>query len=196
MPQDRAALTRAKLVQTASELIRRKGFVATRIDDVCELSNVTKGAFFHHFKTKEELAGACLGEWRRSMVAMVAQAPFQKVTDPRKRLLACIDFYIEIFDDPRTLKSCLVGTTVQEVSETHPELRSEAHQCFEGAKGMFKSLLDEAAKKRRKRIDTASLADLWIAAIQGSFILYKASQDAAVIRRNLQHVKKYIAAQL
>ena len=61
---------------------------------------------------------------------------------------------------------------------------------------MFKSLLDEAAKKRGKRIDTASLADLWIAAIQGSFILYKASQDAAVIRRNLQHVKRYIAAQL
>jgi len=78
VPQDRSIATRAKLVQTASELIRRKGFIATRIDDICEVSGVTKGAFFHHFKTKEELAEACLAEWKSNVSEILASAPFQK----------------------------------------------------------------------------------------------------------------------
>lgn len=196
MPQDRATATRAKLVQTASELIRRKGFIATRIDDVCDVSGVTKGAFFHHFKTKEDLAEACLVEWSRTMSEMIEKAPFQKGTDPSKRVLHCIDFIIQIFDNPQTLRSCLVGTTVQEVAETNPQLRAAANRCFEHANRLFTAMLDEACRTANKRVDTASLADLWIVTLQGSLILYKASQNPSVIRRNLQHMKQYIAGHL
>lgn len=196
VPQERATATRDKLIRTASELIRHKGFVATRIDDVCEVSGVTKGAFFHHFKTKEELAEACLAAWGHGMSAMLNGAPFVKLESPTKRVLGCMDFLIKTFDDPNTIKSCLVGTTVQETSETHPQLRGAANKCFGLVREMFKSLLDEACQRSEKRVDTASLADLWISTIQGSLILYKASQDPSVIRKNLKHVKQYIAAHL
>jgi len=197
VPQDRSIATRAKLLETAGSLIRSKGVIATRVEDVCELTGVTKGAFFHHFKTKEDLAESCLVEWRRSMSEMLANAPFQKIAKPKQRAIGCMDFFIQLFDNPATPKSCLVGTTIQEVSETHPQLRSAANQCFEHARGLFQGLLDEVCKAGRKRgVDTASLADLWIATIQGSLILYKASGDLSVIRKNLQHVKLYIAAQL
>jgi len=197
VPQDRSIATRAKLVQTASELIRRKGFIATRIDDICEVSGVTKGAFFHHFKTKEELAEACLAEWKSNVSEILASAPFQKETDPRKRVLRSIDFFIQLFEKPQTLKSCLVGTTVQEISETHPPLRLAANVCLGHAKLQFKKLLDDAcAASSNRRVDTDSLADLWIATIQGSLIVYKASQNPLVIRKNLQHFRQYVAEYL
>ena len=60
--QDRAAATRQKLIQGATELIRKKGYVATTIDHICQHSGVTKGAFFHHFKTKEEIGRASCRE--------------------------------------------------------------------------------------------------------------------------------------
>jgi TetR/AcrR family transcriptional repressor of nem operon len=193
MPQDRATATRAKLVQTATELIRRKGYIATRIDDVCEHAGVTKGAFFHHFATKEDLAEACLVDWGRSTGQMLLNAPFQNEPDPSKRVLGVFDFFIELFDQPDAMRSCLVGTTVQEVSETHPQLRLAANQCFEAARSLFKSMLEEACQSSSEPVDTTSLADLWMATLQGSLILYKASQNPAVIRTSLQHTKNYIA---
>jgi TetR/AcrR family transcriptional regulator, transcriptional repressor for nem operon len=194
--QQRAALTRDKLIRTATELIRRRGFVATRIDDVCEIAGMTKGAFFHHFKTKEELAEACLTAWGQMMTETMQTAPFQNARTPRDRVLGAMDFFITVFDDPKTLKSCLVGTTVQEVSETHPQLRAAAHGCLSNLGELFKGMLDDACRNVKPRVDTASLSNLWIAAIQGSLILYKASHEPAVIRKNLQHMKKYIAGYL
>ena len=127
---------------------------------------------------------------------MLAGAPFQKLTSPRQRALGCMDFFIDIFDRPATLKSCLVGTTVQEVSETHPQLRQAANECFAHATGLFRGLLEESFQGHPSEVDTASLADLWVATLQGSLILYKASGDSSVIRRNLQHAKQYIAERL
>ena len=196
MPQERATATKAKLVRTASDLIRHRGFLATRIDDVCEVAGVTKGAFFHHFKSKEELAEECLVAWGRQMTDLLTSAPFQKAKDPRKRVLGVIDFFISVFDDPEMVKSCLVGTTVQEISETHPELRAAANRNFNLMKGYFKAMIDEACGPGAKRVDSASLADLLISTIQGSLLLYKASRDPSVIRKNLQHVKQYIAGYL
>jgi TetR/AcrR family transcriptional regulator, transcriptional repressor for nem operon len=196
VPQQRATVTRDKLIHTATDLIRRKGFVATRIEDVCDLAGVTKGAFFHHFKTKEHLAEGCLVAWGQALADTLKKAPFQKAATPKKRALGSMEFFIKVFDDPNTLKSCLVGTTIQETSETHLQLREASHQCFTRLKDFFKTMLDEACDQRKPRVDTASLADLWISAIQGSLIVYKASRDPSVIRKNLQHVKQYIAGYL
>ncbi|MBI2479444.1 MAG: TetR/AcrR family transcriptional regulator [Planctomycetia bacterium] len=184
------------MIEAATELIRRRGYVATTIDHICEHSGVTKGAFFHHFKTKEELAGACLVAWDQMAAAMVEAAPFQTIADPRKKVLGYMDFFAEFLCDPKTLRSCLAGTTVQEVAETNQPLRDAANMCFRNSEKRFQTLLKDARKNARKPIDTASLAALWIATIQGSLILYKASQDASVIRRNLEHIKRYIASLL
>jgi len=190
--QKRAVATQRKLIGAATELIRRKGYVATTIDDICEQSGVTKGAFFHHYKTKEELAVAALEAWDEMVEAMEESAPFQKVKAPRKRVVAYMEFLIGVFTAPGTLKSCLAGTTAQEVSDTNPALRNGANACFVNAQARFQEILDAACKGSRKRVNTASLSALWMATIQGSLILYKASQDAAVIRGNLEHVKRYI----
>ena len=193
MVQKRAAATRQKLIQSATEIIRRKGYVATTIDDICEHSGVTKGAFFHHFKTKEDLAEACLVAWDQMAAAMEKGAPFQKTANSRRRVLGYMEFFIGVFDNPKILKSCLAGTTVQEVSDTNPILRDAANVCFLNAEKRFQALLDDACKTLRKPVDTASLAALWVATMQGSLILFKASQDPSLIRGNLEHVKRYIA---
>jgi TetR/AcrR family transcriptional repressor of nem operon len=193
VPQARAIATRSKLLQSATELIRRQGYAATTIDRVCADSGITKGAFFHHFKTKEELAEACLLAWDQMAAAREAGARFQRAADPRRKVLGYMEFFAALFDDPQTPKSCLAGTTVQEVAGTNPALRAAANLCFQNAGKRFQVLLDCACRTSRRRVNTASLASLWIATLQGSLILAKASRDAAVIRRNLEHVKQHIA---
>jgi TetR/AcrR family transcriptional repressor of nem operon len=196
MPRSRPTDAKADLLRAGSELIRRNGYVATSVDDVCAAAGVTKGAFFHHFPSKEALAEACLGEWATGTVNMVATAPFQSETDPALRLVGCMDFFVAVFSDPDMLKSCLAGTVVQEVSETHPTLRKAAQTCFALAETRFQQLLDAAFPKGKNRPDTTSLARLWFATLQGSLVLFKASQDATVIRTSLTHVKEYIGSLL
>ena len=48
--------SKTKLLQAAIRVIRVKGYTATRVDDVCEAAGLTKGSFFPHFDSKEELA--------------------------------------------------------------------------------------------------------------------------------------------
>jgi TetR/AcrR family transcriptional repressor of nem operon len=196
MQRDRSTATQSKLIAAATELIRRKGYIATTIDEICEQAGLTKGAFFHHYASKEELAQACLEQWDVMGAAMDAGAPFQSAGGAAARVTGYMDFYISLFDDPALLKSCLAGTTVQEVANTNPVLRDAANACFVNAATRFRKLLDAACRGSRKRVATASLAEFWISSVQGSLILFKSSQDAGVIHRNLVHAKKYIVSQL
>ena len=52
-----------KLLGAALALFREKGFTATTVDDLCARAGVTKGAFFHHFKTKEDVGVAAADHW-------------------------------------------------------------------------------------------------------------------------------------
>jgi TetR/AcrR family transcriptional repressor of nem operon len=51
-----ATSARDKIVAAAIDLFRRNGYVATTVDEICAAAGVTKGAFFHHFESKEDLA--------------------------------------------------------------------------------------------------------------------------------------------
>jgi TetR/AcrR family transcriptional regulator, transcriptional repressor for nem operon len=44
--------SKEKLLDAALQVIRTKGYTATRIEDICEAAGLTKGSFFHHFKSK------------------------------------------------------------------------------------------------------------------------------------------------
>ena len=56
--------TREQILQAAKELFMRKGYHNTSIYDLFEKAAITKGAFYHHWRTKEELALTILEEMR------------------------------------------------------------------------------------------------------------------------------------
>jgi TetR/AcrR family transcriptional repressor of nem operon len=183
---------RGKLIDAATLLFRRNGYVATSVDEICAEAGVTKGACFHHFDSKESLAKACLKQWESQVVVMHENAPFQSIADPLEKLLGCIEYFAGVFENRAILKSCLAGTTVQEVAETNPALREAAQACFLSGENLFRALLDNACNSRNVRLDTQSLAKLWMATLQGSLLLFKASRDDTVIPRNLRHFRNYV----
>jgi TetR/AcrR family transcriptional repressor of nem operon len=194
MVRKEAENSREKVIRAGTELIRRNGYVATTVDAICIEAGVTKGAFFHHFASKEALAEACLDAWTDNFLAMIDGAPFHSISDPVEKLVGCMDFFIGALGNPQFVKSCLAGTVVQEVSESHPVLRAGAQACFAAGEQRFRDLLDAVCRARDLKLDTASIAKLWVGTIQGSFLLAKASRDDAVVAASLTHVKRYIQA--
>lgn len=187
-------LTRDKLLISALKLIRTKGYGATTVDDLCKDSGVTKGAFFHHFKTKEDAAIAATQFWNAGTGVLFANADYHKHEDPLDQVIAYIDFRAALLKMGGLPDiTCLLGTTVQETFDTNPALREA---CNIGIAGHAETvrLMIEAAKARHAPRATWSAESLALhtqAVIQGAFIVAKARNDIGVAHDSIIHLRRY-----
>ena len=114
--------SKTKLLNAALHVIRAKGYAGNLpVDDVCHEAGVTMGSFFHHFKSKDELAFSAAA-FGNDDGRIFASAPFQQLRDPLERLLGYVDFR-EILQGELPDYTCLLGTLVQETYATHPDIR-------------------------------------------------------------------------
>ncbi len=109
-------------------VIRTRGYAGTSVDDLCQEAGVTKGAFFHHFKSKEDMAVAAAGHFGAMAEGLFSQAGYRTLADPLERLLAYVDFRKSILSGTLPEFTCLLGTLVQEAYETHPAIAAAANR--------------------------------------------------------------------
>jgi TetR/AcrR family transcriptional regulator, transcriptional repressor for nem operon len=184
---------RARLIQAAQSLVRHKGFAATSVDDLCAAAGVTKGAFFHHFASKEALGVALIDDWTATTGAMFAAHPYNREPDPLDRVFGYLDLRRQILDQPIPEFSCVAGTTVQEVFETSGPMREAAAQSVASGFEHVRPHLAEALKAHPVPGVTAeSLALAFQVAVQGGIILAKALNDAAPARDAFDHLERYL----
>ncbi len=185
---------RNKLLDAALSLIRQKGYAATTVDDLCAAAGVTKGAFFHHFKSKDELAVAAADYWSEMTSVFFEQAHYHSHADPLDRVLGYIDFRKAIITGAIPEFTCLVGTMVQETYDSHPAIRDACARSITGHAAKVEADISAAIEKYG--IDppwtSKSLALYTQAVLQGSFILAKATDRPEVAVSCIDHLRRYI----
>jgi TetR/AcrR family transcriptional repressor of nem operon len=190
----RESVARQKLLDAALSVVRTKGYSATSVDDLCHAAGVTKGAFFHHFKTKDELAVAAADHWSSMTGELFARAPYHQPGDPLARVLAYVDFRKALLRGEVCAFTCFAGTLVQETYDTHPAIRDACRRSiFAHAETLEKDI--ELARKLHapEAAWTArSLALHTQAVLQGAFILAKASGDRDIAAESVAHLRRYI----
>lgn len=186
--------SKTKLLDAALYVIRAKGYTATRVEDVCDAAGLTKGSFFHHFKSKEELALEAAAYFSSTADALFAAASYRNLHDPLDRLLGYVDFRKAILMGELPQFTCLLGTMVQEVYETHPLIREACDRYIRAHAATLEADIAEAMAKYGPRPEwtAESLALYTQAVIQGAFILAKAHRSAEVAAGNLEHLRRYL----
>ncbi|WP_284154933.1 TetR/AcrR family transcriptional regulator [Algicella marina] len=185
---------RTRLLDAAREIIRRKGFTATTVADLCGAAGVTKGAYFHHFDSKEALGIAAAEDWRDTTGALFARAPYHESEDPLGRVLAYIDFRMEMIGGEMAAFTCVAGTMAQEVHELHPAVRDA---CGDAITSHAATLVPDIAAAMEAR-DLAgdwtaeSLALHTQAVLQGSFVIAKATGNVEAARESVRHLRRYV----
>lgn len=189
---------RTRLLEAARDLIRAQGFAGTSVDDLCRHAKVTKGAFFHHFKSKEDLGVAVADYWAQTTSALFAQADYHALPNPLERVLGYIDFRRSLIAGDLAQFTCLVGTMVQESFAGSEAIRSACGGSIFGHAETLESDIQAAmdALEQKPTWTAASLARHTQAVMQGAFILAKASDSAeagrAIATEQLGHLRAYV----
>lgn len=186
--------TRRRLIDAAIRVIREKGFVATTVDDLCIAAGVSKGAFFHHFPDKQALALAAAEEFSARAAGIFDVPSVREPASARDRVFAYLAFRKSLLTGDVVEATCLFGTMVQEVYDTHPAIRDACALAIGSHAG---GLVADLASAKAACAPTAdwtpeSLALHTQAVIQGAFILAKTAGDLAVAVDSVTHLERYL----
>jgi AcrR family transcriptional regulator len=65
--QNRSKETRGKIIQAAQDLFSRTGYESASVSEICELAGISKGAFYHHFPSKQSVFMELLNDWLKGI---------------------------------------------------------------------------------------------------------------------------------
>jgi TetR/AcrR family transcriptional repressor of nem operon len=186
--------SKSKLVDAALSVVRAKGYSAARVDDICTAAGLTKGSFFHHFDSKDDLALAAAELWRIRARSCFDQIPSQITDDPLERLFAYLAVRKSMMSGDLSQWTCFAGTMIQETYATHPALRDACGAVIAEHSATVAEMIAAAMRKYGVRSDwTAESLALHIqGVIQGAFILAKAQGRAEVATDNIDHLRRYL----
>ncbi|GGC79341.1 TetR family transcriptional regulator [Tersicoccus solisilvae] len=210
MPRN-GAINRERILATAEHLVIEKGFAATALDEVIEGAGTSKGAFFHHFPTKLDLAKALVDRYVTADLGQLQNALSETAhlaADPRARLLA----FLRIFEDGADelmseQSSCLYVSTVVErdllTAGTADRIVDAVVGWREPVAGLIRAAVEAHAGHERgddetnddgnaDGVDADALADHLFVTFEGAFVLCRATGDAGHMRAQLRVLRQLV----
>lgn len=141
-------------------LFLTNGYTATSIDAICEAAGVTKGAFFHYFKSKDDFASEVL---HFTWSPVEAEHHTLDSSDARQRLAEHIAFMARwVWETGR-----LMTVMAQELASSNPEIRSQIGGYFAAWMGYLDTLLAAAVDEAESAVETESLKEFIVATTEG-----------------------------
>ncbi len=200
MPRD-GTRTRLLLLDTAQDLIERNGFAATSVDQIIDASGSSKGAFFHHFASKQALADALVTRYVDADLEMLAAglAAGAEIADPVEKVLAFVGFYeqwAETLLESET--SCLYIAALTERNLLDASTRAEVERGIRGWRTALAGLLADAfaAADVIDGPDVEEFADHLFVTFEGAFLLCRALGSADPMRAQVRVYRQLLAAVL
>lgn len=188
MPKD-GGPTRERILQVAERLMTDQGYHATSVDQVIAESATSKGAFFHHFSSKSDLAVQLVERYVASDLAHLdtGLAATAEIEDPVDRVVAFLRFYEDGADALMTEQSgCLYASVLAERQFTGGDVNRQVATAERAWRDGLAGLLRPAVAARPGvDVDVEALADHLFTTFEGGFILCRTLEDRSAMRAQL-----------
>lgn len=185
--------TRTRLLDATYTLMLRKGYPSTSVDEICQAAEVSKGSFYHFFKSKQELALAMLAHHMDGAIEEIEKGlDLEEVEGPEQT----VRYVKHVEDGAEELwrDGCLIGSFALELAETHPEIRETVSR-------VFRDLVDHMEKVFRPLCEAhpgpdtpppRELAEQFIMAIEGGVVLSRAHHDRRYVPQAIRSFRRYV----
>lgn len=174
--------TRDHIVEAADQLFYRQGYEHTSFSDIAEALQISRGNFYHHFKTKDEILDAVIG-LRLSNTQKTLQQWEAEGSHPADRIRSFI--HLLIMNRAKImLYGCPVGTLCNELAKLDHVAQSEANKIFT----LFRDWLHRQFTLLGRKTDADALAMHILARSQGVATLANAFRDEKFIRQEVDHM--------
>lgn len=184
-----------RIILEALRLFSLRGFLSTSVQDIIAAAGTSKGGFYNHFKSKEELFFGVLAEarkiWReRNLVGLdLIDKPVAKV----KKLLDNFKS-IYLMDTNCLPGGCIFVTLSVELDDQLPELAREVSKGFEGLKSMIHKLLEQGKEsgELKEDTDTGAVTEMVFAGILGATVMYGVDKSSTKLNQTISALIDYL----
>ena len=179
--QEQEQSSKERLIQAALELFYARGYSAVGTKELCERARVNKGTFYHHFKSKTDLAIAALDAYH-----VGAKQNFEKVAassiPPLRKLERVFEIQLKAYkslSQDGCFRGCLMGNLTLETAATEPRIREHIGVLMRECESWFASLIEELkqAGDVPDQLDANAGAKSLMSYLQGALVVAIAEGD-------------------
>jgi len=190
--------TRDRILNAAEGLVLRQGFNATTLEAILGEAGASKGAFFHHFASKEALGNALVERYANADAAVLERFMGEAEAlsnDPADQIVSFVRLYEEAAHDIANYQpGCLFVSFIYERGPGGPRDDDLILESIELWRDRILEKLELAAETRPQlsEVDLSALADMVFSTFEGGFILARATDEPDHLRRQLAHLRHYL----
>jgi len=194
----KAEATRERLLKAAKKLVMSKGFAGMSIDDVLKATDLTKGAFFHHFKSKADLADQLMRWYAENDMKLfrtflaAAEAAHDDPLDQLKKFLADFEAYLCDPDNPP--RGCMYALYTYEDDHFENTVKDFVADTLRTWTAMyirkFQEVIDRYPPARP--VTAKHLAEMLVSVIEGGLILERAYGNPGMAARQSEQFRDYL----
>lgn len=186
--------TREKILGAMFKDIHKNGFQGLRADKVIKEMDVTKGALYHYFPSKEAIGLAIIDE--------IIEPNYLKFYDDldifEGNPIDMLQFHLKDLsryatDDDISL-GCPLNNLMQEMSPINEDFRSKLKQVVEKMTISITNALENGKVKNfvKKDIDAQAVAEFYFSGIEGSYSIAKVHRNAKMFKSNMKQLSLYL----
>ena len=188
-------ILKEKIIHESLKLFSLKGFRSTSIQDILKAAHTSKGGFYNHFSSKEDLFYAVLDEarkiWRERNLIGLAQtgSSLKKVT---LLLQNYKDRYLK--DADNFPGGCVFITLAVELSDQIPHLSKEIEKGFIGLKNLYKRFLDEGKEsgELNRNVNTDVITEMIFNSMLGASVVFNANKSQTGLDKAVNSLIDYL----
>ena len=186
--------TRNRIIETGAEIIHRKGFNHTGIQEILNAANVPKGSFYNYFKSKDEF-GLQIIDYFSDRFKQIAKETLEDTrVSPLSRIYAFLTAFMEYFESQNYAGGCPIGNLAQEMGDLSPVFREKLSEAIDMMIKAYRQVLTVAQNdgKISKSLDIQDTAAFIVAGWHGAIIQMKLTQSLAPLKNHRRFVFDYI----
>ena len=183
------------IVHESLKLFSLNGFLSTSIQDILSIANTSKGGFYNHFSSKEDLFFQVLDDarkiWREKNLYGI-----DEIKDPIDKIIKLLQNYKNryLLDTENFPGGCIFIMFAVELGDSRPHLSKEVQKGFTGLKAMLKRLLDngQSSPVVYNGLNTETITEIIFNGILGASVNYSVDKSYETLDKSINALIDYL----